>query len=145
MLRRAENVTLPAQCLVASQSRLARSGTTSSREQRRSSGRQTGLVNKVSLSSYFRQPIGTSGSFRAVSTGIIGNVNQVYALLVTRGQREQQRIERAQAMVAMGTVPRGRFGELYRMTSSNTCGSGMKAAAASAVTDMNYSTITSSQ
>ena len=35
------------------------------------------------------------------------NGNQVYALLVTRGQREQQRIERAQAMVAMGTVPRG--------------------------------------
>ncbi|MGH3220000.1 MAG: HNH endonuclease [Streptosporangiaceae bacterium] len=32
--------------------------------------------------------------------------SQVYALLVTRGQREQQRIERAQAMVAMGSVPR---------------------------------------
>lgn len=32
--------------------------------------------------------------------------SQVYALLVTRNQREQQRIERAQAMVAMGSVPR---------------------------------------
>jgi HNH endonuclease len=34
------------------------------------------------------------------------NGSQVYALLVTRGQREQQRIERAQAMVAMGSMPR---------------------------------------
>jgi len=34
------------------------------------------------------------------------NASQVYALLVTRGQREQQRIERAQAMVAMGSAPR---------------------------------------
>ena len=34
------------------------------------------------------------------------DASQVYALLVTREQREQQRIERAQAMVAMGTVPR---------------------------------------
>jgi 5-methylcytosine-specific restriction endonuclease McrA len=33
------------------------------------------------------------------------NSSQVYALLVTRGQREQQRIERAQAMVAMGPAP----------------------------------------
>jgi 5-methylcytosine-specific restriction endonuclease McrA len=32
--------------------------------------------------------------------------SQIYALLVTRGQREQQRIERAQAMVAMGSVLR---------------------------------------
>ncbi len=32
--------------------------------------------------------------------------DQVYALLVTRGQRERQRIERAQAMVAMGAAPR---------------------------------------
>lgn len=32
--------------------------------------------------------------------------SQVYALLVTRSQREQQRIERAQAMVAMGSSPR---------------------------------------
>lgn len=35
------------------------------------------------------------------------DASQVYALLVTRGHREQQRIERAQAMVAMGTAPRG--------------------------------------
>jgi hypothetical protein len=34
------------------------------------------------------------------------DASQVYALLVTRGQRERQRIERAQAMVAMGSVPR---------------------------------------
>jgi 5-methylcytosine-specific restriction endonuclease McrA len=34
------------------------------------------------------------------------NGSQVYALLVTRGQRERQRIERAQAMVAMGAMPR---------------------------------------
>lgn len=32
--------------------------------------------------------------------------DQVYALLVTRQQREQQRINRAQAMVAMGGAPR---------------------------------------
>jgi 5-methylcytosine-specific restriction endonuclease McrA len=32
--------------------------------------------------------------------------DQVYALLVTRQQREDQRIERAQAMVAMGESPR---------------------------------------
>ena len=32
--------------------------------------------------------------------------SQIYALLVTRGQREQQRIERTQAMVAMGSMPR---------------------------------------
>jgi 5-methylcytosine-specific restriction endonuclease McrA len=31
--------------------------------------------------------------------------DQVYALLVTRQQREQQRINRAQAMVAIGSVP----------------------------------------
>jgi hypothetical protein len=36
------------------------------------------------------------------------NASQVYALLVTRGMREQQRIERAQAMVAMGSLPQGR-------------------------------------
>lgn len=35
------------------------------------------------------------------------NGSQVYALLVTRAHREQQRIDRAQAMVAMGSVPRG--------------------------------------
>lgn len=34
------------------------------------------------------------------------NGSQIYALLVTRAQRERQRIERAQAMVAMGTMPR---------------------------------------
>lgn len=34
------------------------------------------------------------------------NGAQIYALLVTRGQRERQRIERAQAMVTMGAVPR---------------------------------------
>ena len=34
------------------------------------------------------------------------NDSQVYALLVTRNQREQQRIERAQAMVAIGATPR---------------------------------------
>ncbi len=33
-------------------------------------------------------------------------VDQVYALLVTRHQREQQRIERAQAMVTYGATPR---------------------------------------
>jgi len=36
------------------------------------------------------------------------SASQVYALLVTRGMREQQRIERAQAVVAMGSLPRGR-------------------------------------
>jgi hypothetical protein len=35
------------------------------------------------------------------------NSSQVYALLVTRAHREQQRIDRAQAMVAMGSLPRG--------------------------------------
>lgn len=34
------------------------------------------------------------------------NGSQIYALLVTRSQREQQRIERAQAIVAMGSMPR---------------------------------------
>jgi hypothetical protein len=34
------------------------------------------------------------------------NSSQIYALLVTRSQREHQRIERAQAMVAMGSMPR---------------------------------------
>lgn len=34
------------------------------------------------------------------------NGSQVHALLLTRSQREQQRIERAQAMVAMGSTPR---------------------------------------
>lgn len=34
------------------------------------------------------------------------SADQVYALLVTREQREMQRIERAQAMVAMGSQPR---------------------------------------
>ena len=35
------------------------------------------------------------------------NARQVHALLVTRGMRELQRIERAQAVVAMGSLPRG--------------------------------------
>ena len=34
------------------------------------------------------------------------NASQVHALLVTRGQRQQQHIERAEAMVAMGSLPR---------------------------------------
>jgi hypothetical protein len=37
------------------------------------------------------------------------NASQIYALLVTRGMREQQRIERAQAVVAMGSLPRGQL------------------------------------
>ena len=33
------------------------------------------------------------------------DVSAIYALLVTRAQRDRQRVERAQAMVAMGTMP----------------------------------------
>ena len=35
------------------------------------------------------------------------NAGQIYALLVTRNMRERQRIERAQAVVSMGHLPRG--------------------------------------
>lgn len=35
------------------------------------------------------------------------NADQVYALITTRQQRRTQQIERAEAMVAMGSVPRG--------------------------------------
>jgi HNH endonuclease len=35
------------------------------------------------------------------------NASQIYALLVTRNMRERQRIERAQAVVSMGHLPRG--------------------------------------
>lgn len=45
------------------------------------------------------------GRFYWDNDGLDGS--QIYALLVTRGMREQQRIERAQAVVAMGSLPRG--------------------------------------
>jgi len=73
------------------------------------------------------------------------NGSQVYALLVTRGQREQQRVERAQAMVAMGSAPRsqlrGAIPDDLKQYVWRRDGGGMEAAVASVATSMNCSMI----
>ena len=93
------------------------------------SGLRPGLVSKASQFSYFRPLIGTSGSFRAVSTGIMtaltaARFTRCWLLAVNVSSNVLSERKRWLQWAPLHEVS---FVELYRMISSNTYGAGMEA------------------